>query len=47
MVGRRVEGHVNRTGGQEVDEVWGQRWLPVCLWNTLQLALTLKSTQET
>lgn len=48
-VGGRVEGggkEVERRGGKEVDEVWGQRWLPVCLWNTSQLALTIKSMQE-
>lgn len=45
-MGGRVEGHANRRGGEEVDEVWGQRWLPVCLWNTSQLALTIKSMQE-
>lgn len=41
-----MEGHAERKGGEEVDVVWGQRWLPVCLWNTSQLALTIKSTQE-
>lgn len=45
-MGGRLEGHVERRGGEEVDGVWGQRWLPVCLWNTSQLALTIKSTQE-
>lgn len=23
--------------------VWGQRWLPVCLWNTSQLAFTVNA----
>lgn len=28
--GRKVQGHVNRRGGEEVDEIWGQR-LVACL----------------
>lgn len=40
------EGWRDMRTGEEVDEVWGQRWLPVCLWNTSRLALTIKSMQE-
>lgn len=29
--------------GKKQEVVWGQRWLPVCLWNTSQVALTVNA----
>lgn len=43
-----VEGGSVRTACKEIKKkqkevVWGQCWLPVCLWNTSQLALTVNA----
>lgn len=29
--------------GKKQEVVWGQCWLPVCLWNTSQVALTVNA----
>lgn len=36
-----------KTKNKQEEVVWGQRWLPVCLWNTSQLALTVNAGKTT
>lgn len=33
----------NKKKKKQKEVVWGQCWLPVCLWNTSQLALTVNA----
>lgn len=34
---------MQRNKKKQEEVLWGQRWLPVCLWNTSQLALTVNA----
>lgn len=38
---------MQRNKKKQEEVVWGQRWLPVCLWNTSQVALTVNAGKTT